>query len=222
MKVGTDGVLLGCWAGGTRKFNRILDVGTGTGILSLLAAQRMPAARITALEIDPEAALQAGKNVSSSLWEERIEVLEGDFRTFNGPGGFDLILSNPPYFQNALLSPDAKRNLARHTPSLSCNELICKAASLLSENGVLSLILPAEYAAEARSIAFTHKLYTCRQAEIKSKKGGPAKRVMMEFSTSLQVCRTEKLTIYSENGEYSEDFRRLTQDAYPEDHKAGF
>lgn len=218
MKVGTDSVLLGCWAGGERTFNRILDVGTGTGILALLVAQRMPTARITALEKDVDATLQAKKNVSLSPWKDRIHVLHGDFRTFKDPKAFDFILSNPPYFQDALLSPDPKRNLARHTVSLPYRDLLCRSASLLSEGGMFSLIVPAEQAPEIRSIAFEYGLYTSRQAAIKTHNKGSVKRVMMEFSDHLQICRTEEITIHAIGGGYSSQFLELTQDVYLKNH----
>ncbi len=218
MKVGTDSVLLGCWTGGTRRFKQILDIGTGTGVLSLLLAERMPCAEITALEIDPQASAQAEKNITSSPWGERIRVIHQDFCTYSSDRLYDCILSNPPYFQDSLRCPDLARSQARHTISLSYRDLIEKSSVLLSEDGVFSLIVPVECAAQLRRIAFDCGLYTFRQATVHTKYNGTAKRIMMEFSRKLQLCRTEEITIHAPNGEYSVRFWELTKAFYPENH----
>lgn len=118
MKVGTDGVLLGAWAPAD-KAKRILDVGTGTGLIALQLAQRNPHARITAIEIDAAAAGQATENVSHSPWADRVEVICHDFRDYQPENRFDLIVSNPPYFIDALKCPDEQRCTARHAGNLN-------------------------------------------------------------------------------------------------------
>lgn len=213
MKVGTDSVLLGAWAS-IIEAKHILDIGTGTGILALFMAQRCPSAQITALEIDPQATSQARENIESSPWGDRIITICEDFCQFTSPPLFDQIISNPPYFKDSLPSPDHARNCARHTSTLSYNELIEKAASLLSPDGILSLVLPYEYAAEVRSIAFNYGLYTFRLAEIQPLPNGTVKRMMMEFSFHLQLCHTQRLILQTENGEYTPEIRHLTQDFY--------
>lgn len=143
MKVGTDGVLLGAWAPAD-KAKRILDVGTGTGLIALQLAQRNPHARITAIEIDAAAAGQATENVSHSPWAGRVEVICHDFRDYQPENRFDLIISNPPYFIDALKCPDEQRCTARHTGNLNYDLLFRRSASLLEEQGVVSIIIPAE------------------------------------------------------------------------------
>ena len=124
MKVGTDGVLLGAWTR-TGQGCSILDIGTGTGLIALILAQRIPDARITAVELDREAALQAAENVRNSPWAARIEVVEADIRQYatRVSHPFDIIVSNPPFFNSSLHSPSEARTQARHTDSLSYAEL---------------------------------------------------------------------------------------------------
>ncbi len=214
MKVGTDSVLFGAWVAGDCACKQILDVGAGTGILSLIMAQRMPDAEIMALEIDADAAFQADENIKASLWKERMGVIAQDFCMFDTLSRFDLILSNPPYFQDSLLSSCEKRNRARHTVSLPYKELISKAATLLSDEGVFAVIIPVEYASEIRSIAYGEGLYTSRQAEVFTKEGGEVKRVMMEFSRKLQLCKTEQIVIRSLEGTYTSKFTDLVSGIY--------
>ncbi|MDR0892473.1 MAG: methyltransferase, partial [Mediterranea sp.] len=135
MKVGTDGVLLGAWASvaGAR---RLLDVGTGTGLIALMLAQRCDAdARLVALDIDALAVEQARGNVAASLWSDRIEVLEADFKQYHPDVKFDVVVSNPPYFTEALACPDPQRNMARHNDSLSYGKLLEGVAKFLSQEG---------------------------------------------------------------------------------------
>ena len=141
MKVGTDGVLLGAWArvDGTR---RILDIGTGTGVIALQMAQRNSEAQIFAVEIDETASCRARANFDMSPWAERLEVECCAAQEFNHTEKFDLIISNPPYFVDSLLPPDAKRSTARHTHDLSFEALDEAVSRLLAENGRFAMILP--------------------------------------------------------------------------------
>ena len=158
MKVGTDGVLLGAWAPADGA-ERILDVGTGTGLIALQLAQRNPHARITAIEIDATAAGQAAENVSRSLWTDRVEVVCRDFRDYQPENRFDLIVSNPPYFIDALKCPDEQRCTARHAGNLNYDLLFRRSASLLKEQGVVSIIIPAEAEKTVVDTAWNHKFF---------------------------------------------------------------
>ena len=129
MKVGTDGVLLGAWAP-VDQAHTALDVGTGTGLVALQLAQRNPHLRVTAVEIDAPAAAQAAENVAGSPWPDRIEVVCADFNDFQPDGRFDLIVSNPPYFVDALPCPDRQRNTARHAGGLNYDLLFRRSARL--------------------------------------------------------------------------------------------
>lgn len=146
MKVGTDGVLLGAWANVARK-NHILDIGTGTGLIALMLAQRNEEAQIKAIDIDKQCILQAHLNVHSSPFANRINVEKESFQEYavKTNARYDLIVSNPPYFQNALKSPCQSRNQARHNDTLSFFEIISQGTSILNEDGRIVLILPHEF-----------------------------------------------------------------------------
>ena len=148
MKVGTDGVLLGAWAGQDRP-GEILDIGTGSGLIALMLAQRFPKARITGIDCDKDAAMQAKENFTGSPWADRLRTvhigLQGFCRdTVTAAERFDLIVSNPPFYDNTLTNPDSRRCTARHTGGLPHDELLLLSAGLLTDSGVFSLIVPSE------------------------------------------------------------------------------
>ena len=143
MKVGTDGVLLGAWTDLSHS-RRILDIGTGTGLIALMLAQRCMDARITAIDLDSAAVEQAQENIQASPWKDRIEALQQDICTYHPNGTFDTIVSNPPYFIDSLKCPDGQRSTARHTDTLDADRLIGKVSELLTSDGRFSIILPAE------------------------------------------------------------------------------
>ena len=138
MKVGTDGTLLGAWANGGRS---VLDIGTGTGLIALMMAQRFPEARVTAIDIDQAACLQAHDNVAASPFASRIQIVQADVADYEAEP-FDVIVSNPPYFVESLTCPDYQRTTARHTASLTYQTLMCSAFRLLSDEGRFSVIIP--------------------------------------------------------------------------------
>ncbi|MFI3315294.1 MAG: methyltransferase, partial [Rikenellaceae bacterium] len=148
MKIGTDGVLLGAWA--TRELGskgaNILDIGSGTGVISLIAAHRCPDAKITAVEIDPPAANESKQNFESSPWSDRMSVVSSSLQDFSlkseNQRGFDTIITNPPYFINSLKNPEANRVAARHAELLPYEDLIDGVDRLLSDDGSFYLILP--------------------------------------------------------------------------------
>ncbi|MDO5523707.1 MAG: methyltransferase [Bacteroidia bacterium] len=216
MKVGTDGVLLGAWADFENR-RSILDVGTGSGLIALMAAQRNNMAEITALEIDPEAASQAKENVENSRFKHRISVLPLSFEDFvsSATDKFDLIVSNPPFFVNALLSPDIKRTGARHADSLSVAELFGLSKKLVSETGKLSLIYPFPERENIMSVAEKEGFYLARETAVFSTPASPAKRVLLEFSPKMpeNICRN-KLIIESNRHIYTPEFGQLVKDFY--------
>lgn len=216
MKVGTDGVLLGAWAP-MAATGSVLDVGTGSGLIALMAAQRAPAATITAVELDREAAAQAAENVARSPWSNRIAVVCDDFRRFQAPrNSFDLILSNPPYYIDALHSPGQERTLARHTTSLNYPLLIGRAAGeLLSAAGVLALIIPSAVEQEVMRWAATYHLHLHRRLRIRTKTGKPFRRVLLALGRCPAAeILDETLCILAENGAYTPEYIALTRDFY--------
>ena len=213
MKVGTDGVLLGAWTDVSHSC-RILDIGTGTGLIALMLAQRCPQASITAIDIDAEAVEQAHENILSSPWKDRVEVLLQDICTFPANQQFDSIVSNPPYFIDSLKCPDSQRNTARHTDTLDAKRLLESVARLLSDNGRFSIILPAEQTDLLIQSAYTQGLYPSRQTAVITRPGLSPKRILMEFQKKKEAFHPDELIIELERLVYSVGFIALTKDFY--------
>ena len=212
MKVGTDGVLLGAWAY-CEGAERILDIGTGTGVIALQMAQRNPEAQISAVEIDEIAAKRARANFDLSPWAERLTVVQSAVQEFAPAEKFDLIVSNPPYFVDSLLPPDAKRSTARHTHDLTFEELDNAVCRLLSESGKFALILPVT---EFEKYLAITQLHLVRRCDVCPVEGGAVKRIMGEFAkqkpttTKLETIAIER----GKRGDYTDDYRALTKDFY--------
>lgn len=215
MKVGTDGTLLGAWAS-LPPLGRILDIGTGTGLIAIMAAQRTSAARITAIDIDEDCVAQALENVATTPWHDRIEVLHTPLQEFTAAEPYDVIISNPPYFVDSLLSPDAARSVARHTDTLSFDDLTQGVLRLLSHNGHFALILPPPEMDRFLSAA-RGRLFIVRHCEVWTTPTSGARRIMAELSTQppAQPPQNEKLIIEDSGPQgYSEEYKRLTRDFY--------
>jgi len=220
MKVGTDGVLLGAWAVGSRQsaVGNILDIGTGTGLIALMLAQRFQEARIIALEIDEAAAGQARDNVDVSDWAGRIGVVQADFRNWWPPDNrrFDLIVCNPPFFTRSLKNPDVQRATARHDEDLPLGDLIRKSEGLLSQVGKLALILPVGRVGEAMELASGNGLYLRRRMDVRGNINAPVKRVLVEWGREEGIPRITELIIETGvRGVYTEEYRKLTGEFYP-------
>lgn len=213
MKVGTDGVLLGAWTHLDHP-QRILDIGTGTGLIALMLAQRCKEARIIGLDIDDEAVSQAHENIGSSPWKERVEVILQDVCTYTPDRLFDTIVSNPPYFNNSLKCTDTQRNTARHTDTLSMDALLEGAARLMTDKGRFSIILPAEQTDELLGTAASKGLYPSRQTHVITRPGLPPKRVLMEFRKIKETLQTDEIVIELERHVYSPEYIELTRDFY--------
>ena len=208
MKVGTDGVLLGAWANAGRG-KMILDVGTGTGLIALMMAQRYPGAAIRAIDIDRDAVAQARENV--------IGYDQVDFRHYASACAekFDLIVSNPPWFNRALLPPDAQRKTARHSISLTLTELLLSAANCLSPEGVLALILPYDQQKELETQARELGFFLKRETVVYSLPESNPKRLLTEWTRSQSENPTQsKLTIEFARNCYSAEFIDLVREFY--------
>ena len=216
MKVGTDGVLLGAWAGSGWLLN-ILDIGTGTGLIALMMAQRFPGARIDALEIDPVSSGQAAENASASPFARRISIFNADFVTWEAEKKYDLIVCNPPFFKDSLQSPDAGRTAARHEDLLPLSDLIRKSAGLLSPDGGLALIIPVDRLPEVAKVALETGLNLNRILRIKGTPSVPVKRVLIHLDKKFLPVEMGELTLEGEErGSASEEYGRLTQEFYLE------
>lgn len=213
MKVGTDGVLLGAWASCQQ---RILDVGTGSGLIALMLAQRFEAAQIDAIDIDGDAVRQATDNFAHSKWSNRLhcrqiavqDLAKEDVR-------YDAIVSNPPYFVDSLKNPNLHRQTARHTDTLSYEELLASCEHLLTADGVLSLILPAESEQVVLDTAKSVGLYPTRLVHVYSKPGKPVKRILLELQKrNDQPCEESHFYIESATSPRSDEYTALTKDFY--------
>lgn len=213
MKVGTDGALLGAWAD-VSGASRILDVGTGTGLVALMLAQRRPEALLTAVEIDSAAAAQAAENVSRSPWPDRIRVVCADFASFESDDRFDLVVSNPPYFVESLSCPDPRRACARHAASLTYATLLTRAASLLAPGGRLALVLPADVWPQVESIARCCRLYARCLVRVQTTWKAVPKRVLVSLEREEGACASSVLTIECAPRVYSPAFTALLKDFY--------
>jgi tRNA1Val (adenine37-N6)-methyltransferase len=212
MKVGTDAILLAVWCDVNNASN-ILDVGTGSGVIALLLATRS-LAKVHAVELHEDSAAEAALNFKNYP-ANKILIFEDDFNNFavNQKQKYDLIVSNPPFFTNSLLPDSKSRNAARHTNTLSHNQLCKGVTSLLSENGKFSLVLPHEIAINFTKIASKFNLHLHRQLVIHPKPNTLPNRINMEFRfKNNPTIITEKITIRNTNGEYSIQYKSFVKD----------
>lgn len=215
MKVGTDGVLLGAWAD-TQEVGRMLDVGTGTGLIALMAAQRSTAS-IDAIDIDEAACLQAVENVRNSPFAGRISVLPTSLAAYRRAtvARYDLIVSNPPYFTDSLKCPDTQRALARHTDSLPLHELVRDCQALLTGNGRLALILPYDQKDHLLKCCVEERLFVSKETAVIPLPGARPKRYLVELSRiPVAIPVTTSLTIEIERHRYTSEFIHLVKPFY--------
>ena len=211
MKVGTDGVLLGAWAEGGR---RILDIGTGTGLVALMMAQRYADAEVTGIEIDDEAAAQAKENAATSPFTERVSIHNVSLQDFNAGTTYDAITCNPPFYDNSLICPDDSRTTARHTTSLSYHTLIEHCADLLSDDGTLSIIIPTEYLSKIESECAYASLFIHKKLFVRTTEKKAPKRVMLAIGKNRADNTSCETAILSKDGKRSEWYTQLTNDFY--------
>lgn len=213
MKVGTDGVLLGSWARSPKPRN-ILDIGSGTGLLALMMAQRFPNSQIVAIEPNAEACLDAVYNFKNSKFHGRIQLEPIKIQEYKTDRKFDIIVSNPPFYENALLTPNISRNMARHDLSLSFPELIDNVAGLLSAHGQFALIIPKERCEEMQTLATKAGLKLSRKTDVSGKVGGPIKRCLHQYSPLSSAVKIETMAIELGRHIYTDEYIELTRDFY--------
>ena len=220
MKVGTDGVLLGAWCPVCSQAKiKVLDVGTGSGLIALMLAQRLQGAQITAIDIDAGAVEQAKYNFSVSPWADRLNCQQISLQDLEGEGVYDLIVSNPPYFQDSLKNPDNQRAMARHTDTLSYNELLANGARLLTNDGILALVLPIEAESKIIVLAKSYGLFPTHITHVYPKPGKATKRLLIALSPNSPIVSVtdrvpDSLTLESENEPRSEAYKELTKEFY--------
>lgn len=214
MKVCTDACVLGAYAD-VGMVGRLLDIGTGTGLLALMAAQRNPTAIIDAVEIDDQAVDQARENVSASPFAERIRVVQGRIQDFSAVKIYDRILTNPPFYTNHLRSPDAAVNRALHTDELPFPELIAAVVRLLKTDGQWWVLLPPYETEQLTKLAGEVGLVPIKRLSLQHHAQKPVFRVVTGFSFATKQRIDEELNIYESDGRtYTADFRALLRDFY--------
>lgn len=197
LKVGTDAVLFGAWVDYAGA-ERILDIGTGTGVLALIAAQRNAGAQVHAIEIDDASAEQAAENAAASPWAGRIRVHRMDARRMKADAPFDLILCNPPYYSGTAPADAARSRVAKHGAELTFAELANVVAGLLAQDGRFAAIIPADRDAEFVSLCATHGLFPSRRCALRYVAHRPPKRVLLELRRAPTGCIEEELTVEGE------------------------
>ncbi len=213
MKVGTDGCLLGGWFDITES-REILDIGCGSGLIAIMAAQRSNAT-ITGIEIDCDAAMQATRNVNNSPWKERIEIVNRNLLEYNPEKLFDTIVSNPPYFVNSLKCDNTSRTLARHSDSLSSRDFFRKADELLTPDGRICIIIPCDILKEWENSAAEYGFYPTLTTSVKTTPRKAAKRALVEFTREGHTtAREETLILECSPGKYSEEAKMILRDFY--------
>lgn len=216
MKVGMDGVLLGAWTDPSGA-ERILDIGTGTGLIALMIAQKNGKAQIDAIEVDTEAFDEAVQNIQQSHWGERIHPELFSFQEFAERTNrkYDLIVSNPPFFTNGVKAPLENRAQARHSDSLPLDVLISGAANMLSEKGRISLVLPIESLPEIVLLADSNKLFISRLCRVKPNPIKPEFRILIELTNTESIIQEENLMIeFEKHHDYTPEYKELTKDFY--------
>ena len=218
MKIGTDGVLLGAWASLEHHPFSILDIGTGTGIIALMMAQRSSAELIDALEIDEDAYEQAVDNFENSDWGDRLFCYHAAFDEFveemQEEEKYDLIISNPPFYSDEYTSGNAQRDQARFAEALPFEELIQGASLLLSEEGRFNVIIPKKEEAEFLKIAEQHHLFPQRITRVKGDVNSEVKRSLLEFGFEKKEFEPTELTIENSRHNYTEEYIELVKDFY--------
>jgi tRNA1Val (adenine37-N6)-methyltransferase len=212
-KVGTDGVLLGAWVD-INQSKKILDVGTGTGVIALMLAQRSSSeTQIDAIDISSQDCVQAIENVAASPWPMKVSVHHSMFQKFES-GPYDLIVSNPPFFINSAKPPRVERSQARHTESLPPEELLYHSKRMLAPLGKLALILPANEAQDFISLANTQQWHCTRLCEFRARPNKPIERYLFELEQQYHPPQKESLVLYERDNTWSSDYVKVTQEFY--------
>jgi len=216
MKVGTDGVLLGAWAD-VDQVEKGLDIGTGTGVIALMLAQRAQRAVIHAVEIDEDSFQQARGNAQRSPWADRLLVHHASIQDFatRYSAEYDLIVSNPPFFSGGTFSNNQERNSVRHTIKLPHGDLLSASRSLLRPQGRFCVVLPYIEGLRFQELAASYRLFCNRVLEVKPRPDRPVERLLLEFETTRRTLQKEQLIIQEAGSDaWTEAYTVLTRAFY--------
>ncbi|WP_265524433.1 tRNA(1)(Val) (adenine(37)-N(6))-methyltransferase TrmN [Providencia rustigianii] len=215
MKVGTDGVLLGAWAP-INGVQRALDIGSGSGLIALMLAQRNAHLNIDAVELDSDAAAQAQQNFDESPWAERLQIINQDIISFSEQTTkqYDVIVSNPPYFEPAISCRDEKRDQARYTSTLNHPILLECARRCLLPQGIFCLVLPYDVGEKVEGMAVENGWFSALRMNVRDKQNTPYHRMLLGLR--LEPCTAEvlSLTLKQQDGQYTDEFKALIQPFY--------
>ncbi|MGL6334609.1 tRNA1(Val) (adenine(37)-N6)-methyltransferase [Aeromonas jandaei] len=213
MKVGTDGILLGAWAP-VEQARRVLDIGSGSGLIALMLAQRSRSdCQIDGVELDSDAVIQARENVAASPWADRVAITESAVQGYQA-APYDLIVSNPPYFVAGQSFSDPARAMARHTGALDSHALLAACDRLLAPNGEVALVLPTAMADEILCISADYDLHGICYTAVITREGKEANRVLLRLGRGLNRCERGDIVIHSADGAYSDRYIQLTSPFY--------
>lgn len=194
MRVGTDAVLIGAWTN-VESAKNVLDIGTGSGVIALMLAQRCNA-KIIGIDIDQLSIDKAIINFHNSPWSDRLEARCSSLQEFKADSiKYDIIISNPPFFVDSLNSPNARKNNARHTNSLPFEDLLKSVSYLLSEDGIFSVVIPIQYYEQFNIIAMQQNLYNVEKCIVYPNYVKPPKRMLLKYSKNLMACKHDELFI---------------------------
>jgi len=213
MKVNTDGVLLGAWQTSPQS-GRILDIGTGTGVIALMMAQKNPTAKIDAIDIDHNAWLQAKENFEQSPWSDRLTAIHTALQNFETENRYDLIISNPPYFIDDYKTKNAQKNIAKHSTALSYQDLISGITHLLTPSGQALLILPAFNFSLFKTMAAAQSLFVTRLTEVTGVEGKAPYLVLLQLEREERPYTTTALTIQDIQNNFTQAYKTITKDFY--------
>jgi tRNA1Val (adenine37-N6)-methyltransferase len=214
MKVSTDACIQGAWTPIDGGVVDVLDIGTGTGLLSLMLAQRNSTINIDAIELDAEAAKQAAENFKSAMWSDRLQIINADARNYQFAKQYDMVISNPPFFANSLLGDDEKRNAVRHNMSLSFDDLFSIINKVLKPEGYTSVLLPAAECEVWATVLKNHGWYINTRLDVTPKVGQEYNRVVSICSPKQTQSKTEKIQIYDTPTSYTKSFEDLLRPFY--------
>ena len=216
MKIGTDGVLLGAWTSVNRKPKIILDIGSGTGLVALMLAQRTMNSTIKAIEIEEGAAFEAAANFQSSPWSDRLELIHADVLSYTQKSNetFDLIVSNPPFFTTPFKVSEDSRSTARDNNHLRYEDLFSCVDQLLNPIGSFSMVCPFEYRKMLVDLGLEHELHLVHELHVKGASTSSFKRILMRFEKTKSTLLTEELILEESRNQRTPEHQQLVQDFY--------
>ena len=215
MKIGTDGILIGAWVNVSKKL-RALDIGSGTGIISIMLCQRNLNLELDSVEISPSAIIDAKINIKNCNWSERIKLYHQNLKDFHPNSNYDLIVSNPPYFKKSLQPSNPERSKARHQNDLKLEDILMFSNQNLTKDGSLNIILPFDQKKEAKEFAKKYGLYSIRECAVYPKANKAPHRILLELSRNENEQINKESLVIEKAGRhnYSEDYKKLTREFY--------